>query len=638
MTMLDSPHKTEDEQLLSKSPAVRIKKLVAPFRNASPKWNTVILDTWTWEIISMAFSILFFLAIVGVLGFYDQRKMPDLPQGLTLNTVVSILATGSKSALLCMIGTSMGQLKWLWFSGRKSPLYDLQFFDDASRGPWGSMMALLKWPQKGHLLITLGALITVVSLAFDPFTQQIFKFPVRNVPSDTSNATAKQAILPWIPTDGIDSRIFDAMNAGIYSADFELDPVCPSGNCTWPPFQSAGWCSKCEDVTAQATPVGCDITSFNTSRHEDQNLPCNITFPDGSWINVDLYGYWNEMISAHVLSIPMVQVTRVNNEIKGPHLNQTILGVYSPLSAFVLVEFRDLTAPVATTYSVEQLQERTGITHATECVLSPCVRTYNVSVSGGVPSTRSSLPDFGEIFHPEHYPGMKTTPQNRENIDQKEYEKSSACWKPDQGQSVDVMLTTDTWPTASNLWRNNTKFAGCPVHDCTEFIDLVGTISSPFVYNGSEQFWQYPDPDQRRLWPRSPPALQHIISSGFAHVMENIAASSTKYARNISNQMAYGTVYEPQTYVIVDWLFLTLPAVLVALGIVFLASTIIVNSRQNLSLWKSSVFPMMYNELMKEMDIEGSASASSMERTAREITVKLEVSDTGKRMLVAQRS
>ncbi|KAL4895068.1 hypothetical protein BDV59DRAFT_211901 [Aspergillus ambiguus] len=637
MAVPEKPDKAEEERFLSKPHSARIYQLAAPFRNGFSKWNSLILDTWMWEIVSMTLSTLWFLAMVIVLRYYDQKELPSFPQGLTLNTIISILATSSKSALLCTIGTSVGQLKWLWFSGgRERPLYDLQSFDDASRGPWGSMMALMRRPRKGHFLISLAATITMISFAFDPFTQQILKFPVRQAPSDSSIATAKQAILPWIPMNGeTDEAMINAINAGIYSTEFELDPMCPSGNCIWPPFQSAGWCNKCEDVTSQATLVGCDIASFNISRYEDQTVPCNITFPDGSWINSDVQGFWNETAHAQVLSIPSMLIATVNNQIDGPYLNQTILGVYSPLSAFVFIKFAVDSAFVAETYPAKELPKLMEITRATECVLSPCVRTYDISVSGGVPSTQTSLPEFGEIFHPEDYPGLEAVLQlHRVKLSEEESERITACWKPEQGGSVDVLLTEETWPITSNLWNNDLRFAGCPVSSST-YYDFLEKICSSYVYNASGQTWRsaYWSPPEGDLPSAS---LLRVSRSNFSYIMGNIAASMTKYARDLSNQTAYGTVYESRTYVSVDWAFLTLPAALILFGFVFLASTITVNSRQNLSLWKTSLFPVLYHGLSKDMDVDDFVSVSSMERKAQEITLKLEVSNTGMRKFVVQ--
>ncbi|KAL4891331.1 hypothetical protein BDV59DRAFT_182242 [Aspergillus ambiguus] len=625
----------EDRRFFSKSHFARIVRLAVPSRSGFSKWDSLILDTWMWEIISMTFSTLCFLAIVGIMRFYDRKEIPSFPQGLTLNAIISILATGSKSSLLCMIGTSVGQLKWLWFSGgKKRPLYDLQSFDDVTRGPWGSIMVLMKWPHKGHLLISLGAIITIVSSAFDPFTQQILKFSVRQAPSASSVATAKQSILPWIPMNGgMEEAILYAIDTGVYSAGFELDPVCPSGNCTWLPFQSAGWCSKCEDVTSQATLVGCDITSLNTSRHEAQTVPCNITFPDGSWINSDVQGFWNETILGQVLSIPAVQLTAVNNQQYGPYLHESILGINSPVSAFAFVELEVYNAPVVKTYPVNLLQKMMNISRATECVLSPCVRTYNVSVTEGVSSIQASLPNFGEIFRPENYPGRDRMVQRYRFPGEEEYEKATACWKPEHGTSADVVVTEETWPITSNLWNNDTKFSGCPVNDYLYNRDFVGTFWSQYVYNASEQTWQSTYGSAPESGTTSA-ELSRIIDSDFAYIMGNVAASMTWYAHNLSNQMAYGTVYESQAYVSVDWAFLTLPAALISFGIVFLVLAIIVNSRKALGLWKSSLLPVIYHGLTEEIDFDEFASISSMERKAKETKVKLEVSSTGMRMLM----
>ena len=181
----------------------------AKVKNVVSKCDFLILDTWFWEIVSITFSIACFIAICSVLLGYDQKAMPNFPKGLTLNTIVSILATGSKSALLCMVRTSIGQLKWIWFQGRKKrPVYDLQSFDDASRGPWGSVMVLLRCSRKGSLILSLGAIITVLSLAFDPFIQQVLRFPVRQVISSSSTAVAEQAVLAFKPTPGVTSDLF----------------------------------------------------------------------------------------------------------------------------------------------------------------------------------------------------------------------------------------------------------------------------------------------------------------------------------------------------------------------------------------------------------------------------------------------
>lgn len=110
------------------------------------------------------------MAIPVALLIYNNKPSPSLPRGITLNTIVLLLATGSKSSLLFVTSESIGQLKWIWFR-KEHRLSDIQAFDSASRGPWGSF--LLLYQHRGHSLVSLGTLTTLYSVAFDPFMQQL---------------------------------------------------------------------------------------------------------------------------------------------------------------------------------------------------------------------------------------------------------------------------------------------------------------------------------------------------------------------------------------------------------------------------------------------------------------------------------
>jgi len=98
-------------------------------------------------------------------------ETPDQPQH-----AISVFSTLSKSALLVAVAEGISQLKWIYFRERRHRLYDLQVFDEASRGPWGSLQLL--WVLRLQAVVaSVGAVITVASLAMDPFTQQILAYP-----------------------------------------------------------------------------------------------------------------------------------------------------------------------------------------------------------------------------------------------------------------------------------------------------------------------------------------------------------------------------------------------------------------------------------------------------------------------------
>lgn len=77
----------------------------------------------------------------------------------------------------------------------------------------------------------------------------------------------------------------------------------------------------------------------------------------------------------------------------------------------------------------------------------------------------------------------------------------------------------------------------------------------------------------------------------------------------------------------VDWGFLALPAMVLLLGIVFLVSTILVNREHKLSLWTSSLLPVLYHGLGDEL-VREHVTISSMEEAAQSVHVRLRSHDT----------
>ena len=87
----------------------------------TPLRRSMWLDSWSFEWITLVFSIGCFAAIVFVLWRYDGKVRPDMAQDLSLNTIVSVLATGCKSTLVLVITKAITQLKWLTSYGFEIP-------------------------------------------------------------------------------------------------------------------------------------------------------------------------------------------------------------------------------------------------------------------------------------------------------------------------------------------------------------------------------------------------------------------------------------------------------------------------------------------------------------------------------------
>ncbi|RFU34989.1 hypothetical protein B7463_g1356, partial [Scytalidium lignicola] len=314
------------------------------------KFNTAI-DWFLWETIGILVAISTMASMVAVLISFDGKATPDWPAGITLNSMLSWLSTLTRSAMLIPISKGIAQLKWVWFSSRRR-LSDLERFDDASRGPWGSLVLL--WRLKNEIrnahFVMMGAIATVLMLGLDPFVQQIVAYKSRQVP--LTNATSVVAISDYYLESGTASfqigQVGLEMKAALYGGIFQsATPYpsfkCSSGSCTWPLYSSLAICSLCTDLTPQLT-LRCDPRS----------TWCNVTLP---YDNVP-------MLEGGRAQLMHVDTTIPSLSYNFTHPLAKILGIAGGFMDYKLRNDSKLLA--------------------TECVLVPCVNTYRSAVNAGV--------------------------------------------------------------------------------------------------------------------------------------------------------------------------------------------------------------------------------------------------------------
>ncbi|KAB8069299.1 hypothetical protein BDV29DRAFT_183023 [Aspergillus leporis] len=218
--------------------------------------------SWVWEILSCLIAIASLVAIIVVLHNYDGKPMPDWPYGITLNAVISVLTTLMKAAMAYPITEALSQLKWSWFS-RGNKLSDLALLDAASRGAIGAALVLMRFIPR--YLVTVGCFVLVVAAAIAPFVQQVIAINMRPVHSpnpssvqicNTSTYTdygegagPGQNEVPLSTLASIYTGIFQGQSTGSHSVIMS----CPTGNCTFVPYQSLGFCSRCTNITNELT-------------------------------------------------------------------------------------------------------------------------------------------------------------------------------------------------------------------------------------------------------------------------------------------------------------------------------------------------------------------------------------------------
>ncbi|KAI9894189.1 MAG: hypothetical protein M1814_004043 [Vezdaea aestivalis] len=220
---------------------------------------------WAWEITAALASVILLLALVGLLAAYDNCPVSQL-RGVTLNTYVAIFSTAGRTTLVFFIAEAIGQWKWLLYATGARPLLDVERVDAASRGPWGA--TLLVWLGRKTSILPLGALTIILSLALDPFAQQLVQTEIR-----MTNSASLKAMIARAPRY---SQEFDLGPSGPVPAFADADiPMktailegltrtegdvlnqttyeCPGDNCTWTPFESLAVCNSCNDLRGRVT-------------------------------------------------------------------------------------------------------------------------------------------------------------------------------------------------------------------------------------------------------------------------------------------------------------------------------------------------------------------------------------------------
>jgi hypothetical protein len=132
-----------------------------------------------WKRDALSFQ---FASIIAVLSMWQDQPLSKWPLPVSINVIISILSAIFKASLILPVSEGISQLKWIWFASGRRPLSDLDVFDRASRGSWGSFRLLTAavWgpfrSQQGgspRVLASLGAFVVLVAIATDPFSQAL---------------------------------------------------------------------------------------------------------------------------------------------------------------------------------------------------------------------------------------------------------------------------------------------------------------------------------------------------------------------------------------------------------------------------------------------------------------------------------
>ncbi|KAI3325276.1 hypothetical protein HD806DRAFT_492495 [Xylariaceae sp. AK1471] len=261
---------------------------------------------WWWEIIAAIVSLSSNLLIIVLLIKIDQSPLKFWILPIQPSSLLSVLTTISKTSLLVSITSCISQLKWRHFSLRPRPLSQLQLFDDASRGPWGSLVMMSKFIFQRRVLALVAtglAVCNVLALGIDPSAQQLIGLALKEVQiaNDTVLASRAGALYSRTSYDigkGLNySQAFPGMTpytnaertkqalkleALVYSTMVGSAPQpfynCPEPalRCTWDDFSTLGICANFRNIT-DAVTQSCPIISADYRESVGYEAICNFS-------------------------------------------------------------------------------------------------------------------------------------------------------------------------------------------------------------------------------------------------------------------------------------------------------------------------------------------------------------------------
>lgn len=473
---------------------------------------------------------------------------------------------------------------------------DFDRFDSASRGPWGALKLMFKPP--GNILTSLGASITILTIAIDPFAQQILQFSSCLIPSEGSSATVARTNNYTVTAFPLGFGLTSAngkMTLALYQglidpqskASALMSTYCQSGNCTFPhsndtAYTSLAICSSIEDIS--------QLISGHSSVGRDGYKKWNYTLPSGL-----------RLAGTNVLTTATID----------PKANDQI----TPL---LTLEALMITGNCSRTKSAPE--NNCSITPwAIRASLSPCIHMYgNVSFSNSIFEehilSTTMLPFVPEVSYYSlagdypSLPGIDCSPSGSPQENKTQPTSLLPSGLRYANRSSNVSHGSDT------LWYDSS---------CT--YDFAYAPSSGFRYSLNRVFFGTIDQPKSAFirqrisgltigdaWMLSLYANGQANLTSAARYMEGLAISMTAAIRNggdpSNSAPARGTVLASQTCVGVEWAWLALPAALLFLTLVFLVTTVVQSRRYTSTTtaeggrkpWKSSSLPLLWNGMRDE--------------------------------------
>ena len=375
-----SIYRTNEPLLIPRKPVPQVReRLDSQGPVVEQTHRKSIFAHWWRELGAIILSAVVLVALVATLYPHNGKPLPQWPYSISINALVSIYVLVAKASILFVTAEGISQLKWIWYT-KSHTVGDFTKYDEASRGAQGALGLLFTF-QARDLLASSGALVMLLMLFVDPFTQQVLRYYDCSVVLKGSEASVART--SYLDSFGSSSeRVFpnlvsvppnwqDAVNAGIFSPGQKPKFNCPTGNCTFAnSYGTMAYCSKCQDVSNSLSIVNQSWPHINTT---SAYFAANST-------------YWG-------LNTSLPSGTSVVNFNGDPTLNYTTMAGFGENTFMEIILGKTIDDAINT--ALGQPQGCDGSTSAqnswrcrgygaASCSITPCVKLYSSNVTLGI--------------------------------------------------------------------------------------------------------------------------------------------------------------------------------------------------------------------------------------------------------------
>jgi hypothetical protein len=601
-----------------------------------------ILKRWLLEILSWSFSAACMATIIGLLIYLKDEPLSKWPlaekTGLTLNALISVLSKMAGAALILPVAEALGQLKWSWFLDHSKQMWDWEIFDNASRGPWGAALLLIR--TKCRSLAAVGAIVTLLSLALDPFFQQVVDFPDRWALQHTDSAIPRvHTYTPFYKPEffqGYETNIADPdfrpvvrqffVDNGTQPVEFgngtrpEIPLSCPTSNCTWPEYETLGVCSQCVEAS-NLLEFACLYTKIDWSANSTGPISDD-TMPNGT-----VCGYYlNATSEAPVLMSGYVLEGTEEEPAKGEALLVRALPLTEfltkvPLYGAGSVNFKHIRNPILDALIVSAADGVDSVFgHAKpvahECVLTWCVQTIKSSYDWGRYTENITSVNINTTAGP--FPWESVEVQLESESAQLTLYMQDIAITPSASNGSDPVVSNETYgmsnTTASNV-----------IMTFDDYFPSYYTAMAP-TEHPMLRYKNFLDGPSTRELPFNP----LLAPNNLTNHMERLASAMTNIVRSSrdSRVMLDGKAYSRENYVDVRWVWLTLPVGLLFTALIFLAATVLQSAIEvdRVGVYKTSAIATLLYGLSDDIQqkITSSTAQGTPRAKAKELRVKLQ--------------